>query len=204
MNSIAPSCLLGGIPGRSADSHEIDLSLEFHEHDQNPDPIAIFLDRAKCFDMLVPDFAVQIACDIGLPLNVARALTGFLSGPNQDIQDWTILWAEGVFQKQCHSRLFYVNFNGKCVSIPLWPGPWPTSFIMSPLRPLLMMQKYGVPSTMLMKLLERLNLCGNLIKTLVNNSTPRKLKSWLEGSSKESCWSRKSNSQFRFLPRLNH
>ena len=80
MNSIAPSCLLGGIPGRSADSHEIDLSLEFHEHDQNPDPIAIFLDRAKCFDMLVPDFAVQIACDIGLPLNVARALTGFYRG----------------------------------------------------------------------------------------------------------------------------
>ena len=30
--------------------------------------------------MLVPDFAVQIACDIGLPLNVARALTGFYRG----------------------------------------------------------------------------------------------------------------------------
>ena len=79
LQAFAPPSLLGGIPGRSRDASAIDLSLEFQENqdDRSHDPIGIFIDRTKCFDMIVSDFAIQIAEDIGPPCQVARALKGF-------------------------------------------------------------------------------------------------------------------------------
>ena len=77
MSRVAPPQLLGGVSGRSPDAHEIELSLSFQSLDPNQDVTAVFLDRCKCFDRVIPRFALAVARDVGLPEQVYRASLGF-------------------------------------------------------------------------------------------------------------------------------
>ena len=69
MNDVAPPGLLGGLPKRTTDLSEIQFSHTLHEHDgdESQKAVAIFIDRLKCFDLVIPQVAIGIAKSVGLP-----------------------------------------------------------------------------------------------------------------------------------------
>ena len=77
MNQICPSNLLGGLANRTADSSELDLSFALHDPNSHFDLIAVFLDRWKCFDLILPHVALNVAGKLGLPAQIVRATLGF-------------------------------------------------------------------------------------------------------------------------------
>ena len=76
-SSIFPPCLIGGLHGRNAEESEWQLSLDLH--DNTSETLGIFLDRFKCFDLVIPQISLGIALRLGLPVNVHRAALGFYS-----------------------------------------------------------------------------------------------------------------------------
>ena len=79
MNDVAPPGLLGGLPKRTTDLSEIQFSHTLHEHDgdESQKAVAIFIDRLKCFDLVIPQVAIGIAKSVGLPPLICRAVLGF-------------------------------------------------------------------------------------------------------------------------------
>ena len=77
MNRVCPINLLGGLAGRSADLNELELSLELHDPSSYDELVAVFLDRWKCFDLVLPHVAMNIAGSLGLPQQIVRATLGF-------------------------------------------------------------------------------------------------------------------------------
>ena len=69
--------LLGGIPNRQAFESELSLSLDFHENNFRDDPIAVFIDRTKCFDLILPELAMGLASSLGIPDQIFRATLAF-------------------------------------------------------------------------------------------------------------------------------
>ena len=67
MNDVAPPGLLGGLPKRTTDLSEIQFSHTLHEHDgdESQKAVAIFIDRLKCFDLVIPQVAIGIAKSVG-------------------------------------------------------------------------------------------------------------------------------------------
>ena len=72
-----PNNLLGGIPNRQAFESELSLSLDFHENNFRDDPIAVFIDRTKCFDLILPELAMGLASSLGIPDQIFRATLAF-------------------------------------------------------------------------------------------------------------------------------
>ena len=80
MNQICPGNRLGGLAHRTADTSEVDLSLALHDPDSHFDLIAVFIDRWKCFDLILPYVALNVAAQLGLPDQIFRAVLGFYGG----------------------------------------------------------------------------------------------------------------------------
>ena len=74
--------LLGGVPKRQIYDNEIELPLQFHQSDED-DPtsksFAVFIDKAKCFDLILPEVALPILETLGVPAIVVNACLGFYS-----------------------------------------------------------------------------------------------------------------------------
>ena len=71
---ICPPPLFGGLPGRSAQQSELSFS---HELMEDPDAhLSIFVDRWKCFDLVIPELALDIAADLGMSPQVVVAAKG--------------------------------------------------------------------------------------------------------------------------------
>ena len=81
-SSIAPASLLGGLPHRSAVESEVSLSSELFEHElfEGEARMVVFVDRLKCFDLLLPGFCIALAKKLGLPDKIAKAVAGFYRG----------------------------------------------------------------------------------------------------------------------------
>ena len=77
MAQVFPNNLLGGIPNRQAFESELSLSLDFHENNFRDDPIAVFIDRTKCFDLILPELAMGLASSLGIPDQIFRATLAF-------------------------------------------------------------------------------------------------------------------------------
>ena len=77
MGKLAPVSLLGGIRGRDATETEIQLSLDFSHCVAKEEAVAVFIDRFKCFDLLIPQVSLHCARRLGLPEQVTRACLGF-------------------------------------------------------------------------------------------------------------------------------
>ena len=77
MGKLAPVSLLGGIRGRDATETEIQLSLDFSHCVAKEEAVAVFIDRFKCFDILIPQVSLHCARRLGLPEQVTRACLGF-------------------------------------------------------------------------------------------------------------------------------
>ena len=75
--SVFPPSLIGGLSGRSAEESEWQLSLDLH--DAASEKLTIFLDRFKCFDLVIPQVGLGIALRLGMPPHVHRAALGFYS-----------------------------------------------------------------------------------------------------------------------------
>ena len=78
-----PPTLLGSIPTRSAFTSEYLLDGDLHQESEDPNdwnPMVLFIDRYKCFDLLVPDLVISVASELGLPWDVSAALHGFYQG----------------------------------------------------------------------------------------------------------------------------
>ena len=82
VSSIAPPSLLGGLEGRNSIESELKLSSELFENELNEgEPrMILFIDRFKCFDLLIPSFCVSLARDLGLPGHLATCIKGYYSG----------------------------------------------------------------------------------------------------------------------------
>ena len=74
---ICPPSLIGGLTQRNADESEWQLSMDLHNDES--DTLAVFLDRFKCFDMVIPEVSLGIAKRLGLPQQVYQAALGFYS-----------------------------------------------------------------------------------------------------------------------------
>ena len=72
---IAPATLYGGLQGRRAQDSELKFSQDLHDH--SGDHLSVFIDRWKCFDLIIPELAISIASDLGLPRQIAVAIQGF-------------------------------------------------------------------------------------------------------------------------------
>ena len=77
MAQVFPNNLVGGIPNRQAFESELSLSLDFHENNFRDDPIAVFIDRTKCFDLILPELAMGLASSLGIPDQIFRATLAF-------------------------------------------------------------------------------------------------------------------------------
>ena len=77
MNSVAPATLLGGLPGRSAELSEIEFSHAVQEPNEAERVVAIFIDRFKCFDMVLPHVGLGVAKAVGLPGAIFKGISGF-------------------------------------------------------------------------------------------------------------------------------
>ena len=77
MNSVAPATLLGGLPGRSAELSEIEFSHAVQEPNEAERVVAIFIDRFKCFDMVLPHVGLGVAKAVGLPGTIFKGISGF-------------------------------------------------------------------------------------------------------------------------------
>ena len=75
--AVFPPSLIGGISARSGDDSEWLLSMDLHN--DHSDTMALFLDRFKCFDLVIPQVSLGIARRLGLPEHVYRAALGFYS-----------------------------------------------------------------------------------------------------------------------------
>ena len=72
---IAPASLYGGLKNRKALDSELDFSTDMHEHEDTM--CAVFVDRYKCFDLIIPEVALKIALELGLPPSIYNAALGF-------------------------------------------------------------------------------------------------------------------------------
>ena len=72
---ISPASLYGGLQGRKAQDSELSFSHDLHSN--LDDHLSVFIDRWKCFDLIIPGLAISIASDLGLPSQVAVAARGF-------------------------------------------------------------------------------------------------------------------------------
>ena len=72
---IAPSCLYGGLQCRKAADSELAFSDNMCHSDE--DFCAVLIDRYKCFDLIIPAVALEIARLLGLPDPVFKAACGF-------------------------------------------------------------------------------------------------------------------------------
>ena len=79
LDAVAPQHLLGGLRGRNADFHEIDLSMKCHKQCPEEQLVALFLDRWKCFDLIIPQVSLGVAKRLGLPQHVFDAALSFYS-----------------------------------------------------------------------------------------------------------------------------
>ena len=113
VSHIAPASLLGGLPKRSAVESEIGLSSELFESElfEGEARMVIFIDRFKCFDLLMPRFCLALSQELGLPLQIAKAVNGFYHGQikcfklGQAFGD-KVLHCNGVLQGCSFSVLF--------------------------------------------------------------------------------------------------
>ena len=74
--------MLGGLPHRSSVESEIGLSSELFETElfEGEARMVLFVDRMKCFDLLLPNFCISLARALGLPHPIANAVAGFYRG----------------------------------------------------------------------------------------------------------------------------
>ena len=79
MGKLAPASLLGGIHGRDATPTEIQVSLDFKACVAREEAIAVFVDRFKCFDLIIPQVSLHCAKRLGMPDQVVRACLAFYS-----------------------------------------------------------------------------------------------------------------------------
>ena len=61
LHQVCPHNLLGGLKGRSADVSEYELSLEIHDPSSPLDVVGVFIDRWKCFDLVIPEVSLGVA-----------------------------------------------------------------------------------------------------------------------------------------------
>ena len=112
LGNIAPSSLAGGLPARSAASSEIELSCQLFESDELFDPqTVVFIDRWKCFDMLLPNFCIKLCSRLGVPSHITRPLQGFYQGQTKFFKlhhafGKQVLHCNGVVQGCAFSVLF--------------------------------------------------------------------------------------------------
>ena len=59
------------------------------------DVIGLFIDRWKCFDLIVPELVLQVAEGLGFPSPVAKAAKGFSSEPSKSHLRRQFLWKQG-------------------------------------------------------------------------------------------------------------
>jgi hypothetical protein len=71
-------------------------------HDETEDKVAIFIDRVKCFDMVVPEVSLNIAAAVGLPATITRAVTGFYT---QQVKFFKINGYYGSQVLSCNSAI---------------------------------------------------------------------------------------------------
>ena len=60
---------------------ELEFSTDLHQYEDNM--CAIFVDRYKCFDLVIPEVALKIAVELGMPKCVFNAAMGFYSNQSK-------------------------------------------------------------------------------------------------------------------------
>ena len=82
MTQISPAALLGGLPNRNATASELSLSSELFEQEffEGDARIVLFVDRLKCFDLLLPKFCFNLASELGIPSHIIKSVEGFYQG----------------------------------------------------------------------------------------------------------------------------
>ena len=82
MTQISPAALLGGLPNRNAIASEFSLSSELFEQEffEGDARIVLFIDRFKCFDLLLPKFCFNLATELGVPSRIINCIEGFYRG----------------------------------------------------------------------------------------------------------------------------
>ena len=82
MTQLAPASLLGGLPNRNATASELSLSSELFEEEffEGDARKVLFVDRLKCFDLLLPNFCFSLASDLGIPTPIINGIKGFYHG----------------------------------------------------------------------------------------------------------------------------
>ena len=72
---IAPPTLYGGLQKRKASDSELAFSTDVHGSEE--EFCAVLVDRYKCFDLIIPKVALEIARALGLPQPIFRAACAF-------------------------------------------------------------------------------------------------------------------------------
>ena len=137
LGNLAPPSLAGGLPHRSATPSEIELSSHLFDSDEAPDntSIVIFIDRWKCFDLLLPKFCIQLGSTLGLPSHICQPLTDFY---NHQVKFFKlnnaygnqVLHSNGVVQGCAFSVLFAnLIFSVFAKRIEQFPGVTFSAFI---------------------------------------------------------------------------
>ena len=82
LHKISPAALLGGLPNRNAIASELSLSSELFEQEffEGDARIVLFIDRFKCFDLLLPKFCFNLATELGVPSRIINCIEGFYRG----------------------------------------------------------------------------------------------------------------------------
>lgn len=79
IGQLAPASLLGGIHHRDPLHSEIQMSMDLKTCVAREEAIAVFIDRWKCFDLLIPQVSLYCARRLGLPSQIEQACLGFYS-----------------------------------------------------------------------------------------------------------------------------
>ena len=72
---IAPPSLYGGLQRRKAADSELMFSTDMQQSEEGF--LAVLIDRYKCFDLIIPSVALEIALSLGLPQPIFKAACGF-------------------------------------------------------------------------------------------------------------------------------
>ena len=112
-NQVAPPQILGGIPHRSSEEHELSFSLALQDPQPDDHPVSIFLDRFKCFDLVLPEVALGIAKRCGLPDQIYQACLGFYDNQVRFFKIGTFygprVWTANSALQGCSMSVLMIN-----------------------------------------------------------------------------------------------
>ena len=114
-----PSCIIGGVKGRTMPSLHTALRLEIdHARESQHHLVGIKLDKAKCFDRLIPAFTAALFLAFGLPAFIVSVFHRMYTGLKTHIayKGWVspvpTTAANGVVQG-CSLSLIAINVHTK-------------------------------------------------------------------------------------------